>query len=283
MPADSDNGVTTAVDVATLRDRWPHVLDSVREVRKTAWILLSNYATIESVEGNVVTLAFDAEGNAKGFASSGSDGDLAEVLGSMFGARLTIRTIVRPGAVRGGSAAAAAAAAAAGPAPGGGAAAMRRDGGSSSSPGGSARSAGGGSAGGGSAGGGPAGAGGPVEPDRGSPGQPLKPGETREESGPQGAAAAAGGMDGDVDQGGPRDSTRRRDERDGAGPAASRRRVTPKQASGPRARPSAADLSFADAPEPMDMAQAGVADEVTGSDLIMRELGGRVIEEVGEV
>lgn len=88
------------IDEATLRDRWLEVLSAVREVRKTAWILLSNHAAIESLEGNVLTLAFDGEGNAKGFASSGSDGDLAEVLGARFGTRLMIRTIVRPGAGR---------------------------------------------------------------------------------------------------------------------------------------------------------------------------------------
>ena len=85
------------VDTDMLRSRWTDVLDAVREVRKTAWILLSSYASIEAVEGNVLTVAFDTEGNAKGFASSGSDSYLADVLQAMFGARLVIRTIVGPG------------------------------------------------------------------------------------------------------------------------------------------------------------------------------------------
>ncbi len=97
---DPDDGASTGIDAATLRDQWQEVLGAVREVRKTAWILLSNHAAIESVEGNVLTLAFDAEGNAKGFASSGSDGHLADVLSSRFGARPVIRTMVRPGGVR---------------------------------------------------------------------------------------------------------------------------------------------------------------------------------------
>ena len=58
------------------------MLDAVRDVRKTAWILLSNYANIDTVEGSVLTMAFDTEGNAKGFASSGSDGYLADVRGA---------------------------------------------------------------------------------------------------------------------------------------------------------------------------------------------------------
>ena len=71
------------------------MLEAVRDVRKTAWILLSNYASIDTVEGNVLTMAFDSEGNAKGFASSGSDGYLAGVIERMFGVRPVVRAISR--------------------------------------------------------------------------------------------------------------------------------------------------------------------------------------------
>jgi DNA polymerase III subunit gamma/tau len=87
---------------AMLRSRWPEVLESVRQVRKTAWMLLNSFAAVESVDGNVLTLAFDREGNAKGFASSGSDGYLTDVLGAMFGARMVVRTIVRAAGAGGG-------------------------------------------------------------------------------------------------------------------------------------------------------------------------------------
>jgi len=87
---------------AMLRSRWPDVLESVRQVRKTAWMLLNSFATVESVDGNVLTLAFDREGNAKGFASSGSDGYLTNVLGAMFGVPMVVRTIVRAAGTDGG-------------------------------------------------------------------------------------------------------------------------------------------------------------------------------------
>ncbi len=74
----------------------------MRDIRRTAWILLSSFASVADIEGNVLTMAFDSEGNAKGFASSGSDGYLADVLQSMFGVRPVIRAIVQPGAGRGG-------------------------------------------------------------------------------------------------------------------------------------------------------------------------------------
>src|SRR5215813_4148867 len=97
--------VSATLDLAVLQSRWADVLNAVREVRKTAWILLNSYASIDAIEGNVLTIAFDTEGNAKGFANSGSDGYLADVLHAMFGARLVIRAIVNPaggrGAVRG--------------------------------------------------------------------------------------------------------------------------------------------------------------------------------------
>ncbi|HXS65621.1 MAG TPA: hypothetical protein VN767_22410, partial [Streptosporangiaceae bacterium] len=88
-------------DASVLRSRWTDILESVREVRKVAWILLGN-ASVESVEGNVLSLAFEREGDAKGFGSSGCDQDLASVLDRMFGVRPVIRAVVQSGPTRGG-------------------------------------------------------------------------------------------------------------------------------------------------------------------------------------
>ena len=90
-----------ALDTASLLDRWPDVLDAVRQIRKTPWILLTSYASVESMEGTVLTLSFDTEGNAKGFGTSGSDNDLADAMEAMFGFRPAIRTIASPGGGRG--------------------------------------------------------------------------------------------------------------------------------------------------------------------------------------
>ena len=87
-------------DADELRNRWSDVLDTVRDTSKVAWILLGK-AGIDMVEGNVITMAFDSEGNAKGFAGSGSDGYLANVLERMFGTRPVIRAIVNPARGRG--------------------------------------------------------------------------------------------------------------------------------------------------------------------------------------
>ena len=69
------------------------MLDAIRDTSKVAWILLGK-ASVAAVEGNVITMAFDSEGNAKGFASSGSDGYLANVLERMFGARPVIMAMI---------------------------------------------------------------------------------------------------------------------------------------------------------------------------------------------
>ena len=97
-------GAVGGLDTATLVDRWPDVLDAVRQIRKTPWILLTSYASVESMEGAVLTLSFDTEGNAKGFGTSGSDNDLADAMEAMFGFRPTIRTIASPAGGRGGRA-----------------------------------------------------------------------------------------------------------------------------------------------------------------------------------
>jgi DNA polymerase III subunit gamma/tau len=98
----SGSQVPDVLDTESLRRRWPDVLESVRELRKVAWILLSN-ANVESVDGNVLTLTFDGEGYAKGFVTSGYDHTLAEVLQSMFGTALTVRIGAQPAVAPGGA------------------------------------------------------------------------------------------------------------------------------------------------------------------------------------
>jgi hypothetical protein len=78
------------------------VIDAVKAVSRVAWILLGN-ATLASVQDGVLTLAFEREGDAKGFASSGSGDFLAKVLDTMFGVRLTVRTTVQAAAGNGGA------------------------------------------------------------------------------------------------------------------------------------------------------------------------------------
>jgi DNA polymerase III subunit gamma/tau len=236
------------IDLDVLRSRWPDILDTVREVSKVAWILLSK-ASVDGLEGNVLTTAFDTEGNAKGFATSGSDRYLADVLQSMFGVRLVIRAVVNPAAGRGGG-------------PGGGpavAAPVRSSPGQGAS--GEAHLAAGGDH---------------VDPPHAS-GSEGRPGSTAagmaadrrpaEQTGQRGRAAQA-------------DQVRRRPGTSARGPASA---ASSGGASAAR-RGRSADPALSDDPRPFTDAGAdGEADDLTGTDLVMRELGGQVIGEVTDL
>jgi DNA polymerase III subunit gamma/tau len=80
------------VDADTLRQRWPEILGAVRGESKVAWILLSN-ASVESFEGGLLTVAFPREGEARGFAGSGHDQVLIGTLAAMMGVTVRIRTV----------------------------------------------------------------------------------------------------------------------------------------------------------------------------------------------
>lgn len=82
-----------AVDADVLRQRWPDILDAVRQERKVAWLLL-NPASVDSLEGGVLTIAFPREGEAKGFSTSGHDQVLTEVLNTMLGLSVRVRGVV---------------------------------------------------------------------------------------------------------------------------------------------------------------------------------------------
>jgi DNA polymerase-3 subunit gamma/tau len=59
-------------------------------------MLLSN-ATVQSLAGGTLTIAFAKPGDAKGFTTSGSDKDLAAALSAMFGMSVGVATIIAGG------------------------------------------------------------------------------------------------------------------------------------------------------------------------------------------
>jgi DNA polymerase III subunit gamma/tau len=309
--APSPAGGSAMPDASVLRSRWPDVLESIRDVRKVAWILLGN-ASLESVEGNVLTLAFDREGDAKGFGSSGCDQDLATVVDRMFGVRPVVRTVVqsgsgRPGGSGGGRTGADTARPDNGRSDAGRSGDARSDGARSDggrSEGGrsdSGRSEGGRSEGGRSEGGrseGGRSAGGPSDSGRRDGGRPES--ATADRSWPTEPLPDDDWSDGD-DRSGSRPAAAR--------PAGNRRAPSPadneaadsppaSRAPAPDSRPAANGASarspqparnqasspsiYDDPREQTDPDQPGSADAIFGSDLIMRELGGKVIEEIGE-
>ena len=81
------------IDADMLRQRWPDVLEAVKSERRVAWMLL-NTASVDSLEGGVLTVTFAREGQAKGFAASGHDQVLIGVLATMLGLKVRVRAAV---------------------------------------------------------------------------------------------------------------------------------------------------------------------------------------------
>ena len=223
------------IDTETLRQRWPDVLEAVKGEGRVAWMLL-NSASVDSLEGGVLTIAFNREGEAKGFAISGHDQVLTGVLVTKLGLKVRVRAVVDTGA---------------GPRSGGRAAAA--------GPGapGSRASSGGGT--------------GSAERGRDDPADgPGNPAGLPAGTGARGDQQAAKDGPGSASQ---RDGAVRRD------PPTAQARPSGREKSLPGASPPAADY---DEEWPDDAGPAGGGAEPTGMELIERQLGGTVIEEIEE-
>jgi DNA polymerase-3 subunit gamma/tau len=295
--AGRDSGV---VDADMLRERWPEILDVVRSKGKVAWMLL-NTASVQELENGVLTIVFPSAGNARGFANSGHDQVLADVLAAMLGLNVRVR------AVSGGP-----------PPPGrGGAAGGQRTSagqgmsgrGNPSGP--SARdtdpSATGQSAGAAQAqdpSASDATAQDPSASDATAQDPPASHGPVQDQPAPDGTArharasgrAASGRPAPDSPASGPRAVDRhsagrtakgtRASEPAGSAPAAPRGPAAGSPRAGqakparPRHAPPPEPAAVADEEWPDDATGPGAADSLSGMELIQRQLGGRVIEEI---
>jgi DNA polymerase-3 subunit gamma/tau len=79
-------------DTESLSRNWDAVLEAMMRERKVAWILLRN-ATVVSLDDGVLTLRFARDGDVKGFTTSGCDADLKRVLSSRFGLDVRIKAV----------------------------------------------------------------------------------------------------------------------------------------------------------------------------------------------
>jgi DNA polymerase-3 subunit gamma/tau len=59
--------VSGAPDVASVRQLWPHVLESIKAKRRVTWMLLYEKASVLSLESGVLTLGLPDAGTARGF------------------------------------------------------------------------------------------------------------------------------------------------------------------------------------------------------------------------
>jgi DNA polymerase-3 subunit gamma/tau len=267
------------IDADTLRQRWREVLETVKSERRVAWMLL-NDASVGSLEGGILTVAFAKEGQAKGFAASGHDQVLTGVLATMLGLKVRVRAVVST-ASGSHSAQAAPADPASRTGASGRAAGPGTAGPGTAGPG----TAGPGTAGPGTAGSGGAGTGGAT----GRPGGAAdRPGDGASRSDGPGEAGGVRGSTGNP----PGGSQARQGQsgsggRSGAGGAAAGRASSRPRSPEPRSAggtsssggPAAADL---DEEWPDDAGPADGGAGPTGMELIERRLGGTIIEEIDE-
>jgi len=271
-------------DTDSVRERWPEVLDAVRRESKVAWVLLSN-ATVDSLADGVLTLRFGREGEARGFSGSGYDRVLGQVLRAMFGIGPQIRASAGTAPDQAGQGQ---------PGPG------RADQGHA----GQVQSA-------------PAGAG-QVQSAPGHAGQvqsaPGHAGQVQSAPGhaAQGHAAQDPGGQGYTGDGHTGERRTRRGSADQGSPVPPGRPAQDQAAAGDQAvassgpgpdrpepdmstgganqaagngKPSRASIVMSQSSRPEsgpDIAEVTDADALSGMDLIQRELGGRIIEEIGE-
>ncbi|MFI1335537.1 DNA polymerase III subunit gamma and tau [Streptomyces sp. NPDC020845] len=226
-----------------VRQMWPDILEAVKNRRRFTWILLSQNATVTGFDGTTLQLGFSNAGARDSFVSGGSEDVLRQALSDAIGVQWRIEAIVDPsgGAGQQGGP---------GGAGGGGFGGAGGPGGSGGFSG--SGSGGSGFGGGGGGGGGFGGGGAPAAPPR----QPAPR--------PQAQASAAA-------------------------PAAPGPSSSPAGAAAESAGPAAQSSAYRD-PEPPPVAPEDDMpaeddpdlDEnaLSGHDLIVRELGATVIEEV---
>jgi len=242
--------------LAAVQQAWPRVLDAIKQRQRVTWSILTTEGKVLGVEGTTVTLGFERPGTMKGFLAGKRDEVVAAALGEVLGGQWRIEAVV------GGTGA---------PAP----AAAARRGPAAPGPAPAARNA-------------PAAPAGGPQATAGAPAAPAAP-AAPSASGP--AAAASGGNgahrqppttdeswpDAPIDDYEPEPS--------GPPPGAAAAQPRPRASGGGGAaawpdsipgRPGSADLDDVDPDNDLD----DEGDGLVGIELIKRELGGEIIDEI---
>ncbi|KUJ67471.1 DNA polymerase III subunit gamma/tau [Streptomyces albus subsp. albus] len=95
-----------AQGAAQVRNMWPDILEAVKNRRRFTWILLSQNATIAGFDGTTLQLGFSNPGARDSFANSGSDDVLRQVLSEQYHVQWRIEAVVDPSGGAGGAGAA---------------------------------------------------------------------------------------------------------------------------------------------------------------------------------
>jgi DNA polymerase-3 subunit gamma/tau len=81
------------LDVSAVRRSWPDILEVVKRKSRVAWMVLMEGVQVASLEGTVLTLAFENEGKRRGFTGGGRDTVVREALNEFLGVDWRIDTV----------------------------------------------------------------------------------------------------------------------------------------------------------------------------------------------
>lgn len=87
---------TGAIGVADVRRLWPEVLEVVKGLRRFTWIMLSQNAQVQALDGQTLTIALVNTGARDSFVASGSAEYVQQALQQVIGVQWRIEAIVDP-------------------------------------------------------------------------------------------------------------------------------------------------------------------------------------------
>ncbi|MFE9330624.1 DNA polymerase III subunit gamma and tau [Streptomyces sp. NPDC006925] len=90
-------------DPAQIRQMWPQILEAVKNRRRFTWILLSQNAQVVGFDGKTLQVGFPNAGARDSFANGGSDEVLRQALGDALGVQWQVEAIVDPSGGGGGA------------------------------------------------------------------------------------------------------------------------------------------------------------------------------------
>jgi DNA polymerase III subunit gamma/tau len=86
----------TAQGAAQVRQMWPQILEAVKNRRRFTWILLSQNAQIAGFDGSTLQLGFSNAGARDSFVGGGSEDVLVQALDDALGVQWKVEAIVDP-------------------------------------------------------------------------------------------------------------------------------------------------------------------------------------------
>jgi DNA polymerase-3 subunit gamma/tau len=98
QPAPGTPPSTGSLTIADVRRLWPEILDKIRDLRRFAWVMLSQNAQVTALDGSTLTIALVNAGARDSFINSRSEEYVQQALHAVLGVSWKIEAIVDPGA-----------------------------------------------------------------------------------------------------------------------------------------------------------------------------------------